>query len=60
MVETVTLELDADLLARAREAPIDVSALLENALRRESRSRPPEADRERVAHHWYFEKQGSR
>ena len=55
MVETVTLELDADLLTRAREAGIDLSALLEHALRRKLRPRPTEADRERMAHQWYLE-----
>jgi len=53
--ECVTLELDAETLARAREAGIDLSALLEHALRRELRPRPTDAERTRIAQQWYEE-----
>ncbi|MFZ0425181.1 MAG: type II toxin-antitoxin system CcdA family antitoxin [Xanthobacteraceae bacterium] len=52
MNERVTVELDAEMLAAAREAGIDLSELLNQALRR----RMPQqnsAERERAARQWY-------
>jgi antitoxin CcdA len=52
MNERVTVELDAEMLAAAREAGIDLSELLNQALRR----RMPQqnsAERERAARLWY-------
>jgi antitoxin CcdA len=51
--ESVTLELDGETLARAREAGIDLSALLELTLRRALRPQPSEAERKRIAQQWY-------
>jgi len=52
MTEDVTLELDAETLSRAREAGIDLSALLERALRRELGLRLSDGDRKRMAQQW--------
>jgi antitoxin CcdA len=54
MNERVTVELDAETLARARDAGIDLSRVLSQALRREL---PPlsEAERKRAAEQWYKE-----
>lgn len=54
MTEQVTVEVDAETLARAREARIDLSELLTRALRRELPPRS-EAERKRVAEQWYKE-----
>ncbi len=54
MTENVTLELDAETLARAREAGIDLSELLTRALRRELPLRS-DAERKRAADEWYKE-----
>ena len=54
MGERVTLELDSELLAAAKEAGIDLSDFLIQALRR----RLPNlhaAEREAAAHKWYEE-----
>ena len=52
MNERVTIELDAETLARAREAGIDLSKVLTRALRREL---PPlsETERKAAADQWY-------
>jgi antitoxin CcdA len=54
MNERVTVELDAETLSRARDAGIDLSRVLSQALRREL---PPlsEAERKRAAEQWYKE-----
>ena len=52
MNERVTVELDAETLARARAAGIDLSKALTRALRREL---PPlsDAERKQAADQWY-------
>ncbi len=54
MNERVTVELDAETLARARAAGVDLSRLLRRALLREL---PPASDEEqkREAEQWYAE-----
>jgi len=54
MNERVTVELDAETLARARAAGVDLSRVLTRALRREL---PPASDeeRKRAAEAWYKE-----
>jgi antitoxin CcdA len=54
MTENVTIELDAEMLARARAAQIDLSALLLRALRREL-PLVSDIERKRVADEWYME-----
>lgn len=54
MNERVTVEIDAETLARAREAGVDLSKTLTRALRRVL---PPRSDeeRKREADQWYQE-----
>jgi antitoxin CcdA len=54
MNERVTVELDAETLARARAAGIDLSKVLARALRRELPP-PSDAEREQAADQWYQE-----
>jgi antitoxin CcdA len=54
MGERVTVEVDADALAAAREAGVDLSELLNRALRRHL-PKQNAADREQAAHQWYRE-----
>jgi antitoxin CcdA len=51
MTENVMLELDAEMLARARAAQIDLSALLARALRREL-PLVSDIERKRAADEW--------
>jgi antitoxin CcdA len=54
MNERITVELDAGALAAARDAGIDLSELLNHALRRRlPQLNPPE--RQQVARQWYEE-----
>jgi len=52
--ERITVELDAETLARARAAGVDLSRVLARALRREL---PPlgDAERKQAADQWYQE-----
>jgi antitoxin CcdA len=54
MGERVTVELDAETLAAAREAGVDLSELLDRALRRHL-PKLNAADREQAARVWYSE-----
>lgn len=54
MGERVTVELDAEALAAAREAGVDLSELLSRALRRHL-SNLNAVDREEAAQQWYRE-----
>jgi antitoxin CcdA len=54
MNERVTVELDAKTLAAAREAGIDLSELLTQAIRRHLPQLNP-AEREQAARQWYEE-----
>ena len=54
MNERVTIELDADTLAAARAAGLDLSELLSRALRRHL-SRLNASEREQAARQWYEE-----
>lgn len=54
MNERVTVEIDAETLARAREAGIDLSRTLTRALRREL-PLVSDAERKRAADEWYKE-----
>jgi antitoxin CcdA len=54
MNERVTVELDAETLAAAREAGVDLSELLSRALRRHL-PKLDAADRELAARQWYEE-----
>jgi antitoxin CcdA len=54
MTEDVTVQLDAEILARARDADIDLSKLLTRALRREL-PLTSDAERKRAAEEWYAE-----
>ncbi len=54
MGERVTVELDAELIAAAREAGVDLSELLSRALRRHL-SKLNAADRDQAAREWYRE-----
>jgi antitoxin CcdA len=56
MNERVSIELDSESLAAAREAGIDLSQLLREALRRRLPQLQP-ADREAAARQWYEENQ---
>lgn len=54
MGERVTVELDAESIAAAREAGVDLSELLSRALRRHL-SKLNAADRDQAARQWYRE-----
>jgi antitoxin CcdA len=54
MNERVTVEIDAETLAAAREAGMDLAALLTRAIRRSLPELSP-AEREHVALQWYNE-----
>ena len=54
MNERVTVELDAETLAAAREAGLDLSELLTRAVRRHL-PLPSAAERERATREWYEE-----
>jgi antitoxin CcdA len=54
MNERVTVEVDAETLKRAREAGLDLSAVLRRALRRELPLLSDE-ERKRAADQWYRE-----
>jgi post-segregation antitoxin (ccd killing protein) len=58
MNERVTVELDAETLAAAREAGVDLSELLSRALRRHL-PKLDAADRELAARQWYEENKRS-
>jgi antitoxin CcdA len=53
MNERVTVELDAEMLARARAAGLDLSELLTRAVRRVLP--PRDEERKRAAEQWYAE-----
>lgn len=55
MNERVTVEIDAETLARAREAGLDLSETLTRALQRVLPPRKSEAERKREADAWYAE-----
>jgi antitoxin CcdA len=55
MSERVTVELDAETLARAREAGLDLSELLTRAVRRVLPPPTSEEERKRAAEQWYAE-----
>jgi len=55
MGERVTVELDAELIAAANEAGIDLSRLLVEALRRRLPPKLGNAEREAEAKKWYEE-----
>ena len=54
MNERVTVEVDAETLARAREAGVDLSRTLTRALLRELPP-PTDEERRRAAERWYQE-----
>ena len=54
MSERVTVELDPDILARARAAGIDLSEALARAIRREL-PLTSDGERKRAAEEWYKE-----
>jgi antitoxin CcdA len=54
MNERVTVELDAEVLAAARNAGLDLSELLSRAVRRHLPQLNP-AEREKAARQWYDE-----
>jgi antitoxin CcdA len=55
MGERVTVEVDAELIAAANEAGIDLSQLLTHALRRRLPPKISYAEREAEAQKWYEE-----
>lgn len=55
MNERVTIELDAEMLARARAAGLDLSELLTRAVRRVLPPPTSEEERKRSAEQWYAE-----
>jgi post-segregation antitoxin (ccd killing protein) len=55
MNERVTVEIDAETLARARQAGLDLSDVLTRALRRTLPLQKTEAERKREADAWYAE-----
>jgi antitoxin CcdA len=54
MGERVTVELDPEIVAAAREAGVDLSELLSRALRRHLPQLDP-SEREQAARRWYKE-----
>ncbi len=54
MNERISIELDSESIAAAKEAGIDLSQLLRDALRRRLPHLQP-ADREAIARQWYEE-----
>jgi antitoxin CcdA len=54
MGERVTVELDAEIVAAARKAGVDLSKLLSRALRRHLLQLDT-SNREQAARHWYEE-----
>jgi antitoxin CcdA len=55
MGERVTVEVDAELIAAANDAGIDLSELLTHALRRRLPPKLTDAEREAEAKKWYEE-----
>jgi len=55
MNERVTIELDAEVLKRAREAGVDLSLVLKKAVDRELHLRRSDEQRKAEADRWYQE-----